>query len=384
MFDHVVVGAGFAGAVFAREFASAGGRVLLIEKRGHIGGNCYDYHDEHGILVHKYGPHLFHTSNGEVFRYLGQFTKWLEYQHRVLALVDGRQIPLPFNLNALQVLFPESKAALLEKRLIETFGFDVKVPILDLQKTDDSVLKELADFIYNKIFINYTVKQWGCRPEDISSEVMGRVPVFISRDDRYFQDRYQAVPRYGYTRLFERLLDHPRIHLLLNTDYRDVLGIDFDEKKIRLFGTPFQGNLIYTGMIDGLCDYCFGRLPYRSLYFDFEHLGQEFFQDAAVVNYPNDYDFTRITEFKRISGQNGDWTTILREYPGPYDPADYRRKIPCYPVFTDENTRTYEKYAEYVGQLEQIILIGRLAEYRYYDMDDVVARVLAMTKVDTR
>ncbi len=378
MFDHVVVGAGFAGAVLARELAASGRRVLLVEKRTHIGGNCYDYHDEHGILVHRYGPHLFHTSNGEVFHYLGRFTQWQEYQHRVLAVVDGQQIPLPFNLNALHLLFPASRAILLEKRLIDTFGFDVKVPILDLKKTGDGDLKKLADFIYNKIFVNYTSKQWGCRPEAISSEVMSRVPVCISRDDRYFQDRYQVVPRHGYTRLFENLLDHPRIHLLLNTDYRDIITIDFDKGKIRLFDTSFQGKLIYTGMIDALFDYRFGRLPYRALHFDFEHLGLEFFQDAAVINYPNDYDFTRITEFKRISGQQSGWTTILREYPGPYDPADEKRKTPCYPVFTDDNQRTYEKYAEYARQWEQIVLIGRLAEYRYYDMDDIVARALAV------
>ena len=378
MFDHVVVGAGFAGAVFARELAASGRRVLLVEKRPHIGGNCYDYHDEHGILVHRYGPHLFHTSSSEVFHYLGRFTQWQEYQHQVLAVVDGQRIPLPFNLNSLHLLFPASRAALLEKRLIDTFGFDVKVPIMDLKKTDDGHLKELADFIYNKIFVNYSAKQWGCRPEVISSEVMGRVPVFISRDNRYFQDRYQAVPRHGYTRLFESLLDHPRIHLLLNTDYRDIIAIDLDKGKIRLFDTLFQGTLIYTGMVDALFDYRFGRLPYRALRFDFEHLGLEFFQDAAVVNYPNDYDFTRITEFKRISGQQSAWTTILREYPGTYDTADEKRKTPCYPVFTDENKRVYKKYAEYARQWEQIILIGRLAEYRYYDMDDIVARALTI------
>lgn len=377
MFDVVIAGAGLAGSVLARQLASvAGKRVLLVEKRPHAGGNCHDSFDRHGVLVHKYGPHLFHTSNKEVYNYLGRFTEWQEYQHKVLAVVDGQKVPLPFNLNSLHMLFPESLAGALEKKLIEHFGFGAKAPILELAKTNDPELKNLADFVYEKIFLHYTVKQWGCAPEDISAEVMGRVPVFISRDDRYFQDAYQAVPRYGYTKLFENLLDHPAIHLLLNTDYKDIVSLDAGSGNISLFGAPFAGELIFTGMIDELFGFRHGPLPYRTLDFAFESLEREYFQEAAVVNYPNNYDFTRITEFKRIHAQELKHTTILREYPRDYKGVGEEADTPCYPVFKDENTALYEQYSRLAQQFPRLTMVGRLAEYRYYDMDDIVARAL--------
>jgi UDP-galactopyranose mutase len=377
MFDVVIVGAGFAGSVLARQLAAEKGmNVLLIEKRSHIAGNCYDSTNEYGVLVHEYGPHLFHTSNKEVFDYLGRFTQWQEYQHRVLAVVDGRTVPLPFNLNSLEMLFPGSMSSSLEKKLIDCFGFGFKVPILELTQTDDPELKALANYIYEKIFVNYTTKQWGCTPEEISPEVMGRVPVFISRDDRYFQDQYQAVPKYGYTRMFENILDHPNIHPLLNTDYKSVVKFDADKGELTLFGTAYSGDFIFTGMIDELFDYRYGRLPYRSLDFQFETLQQDHFQQVATVNYPNDYDFTRITEFKHIHGRKLTHTTILREYPRNYQGAEKEKDTPCYPVFKEENTFRYQQYHDFASQFTQITLIGRLAEYRYYDMDDIVARAL--------
>lgn len=381
MFDVVIVGAGFAGSVLARQLASLQDKqVLLIEKRRHIAGNCYDHFNNHGVLVHEYGPHLFHTSNKEVFHYLGQFTEWDEYQHRVLAVVDGQRVPLPFNLNALAMLFPKSMAESLEKKLIGHFGFGVKVPILELIKADDPELKELADFIYEKIFVNYTAKQWGCSPQDIAPEVMERVPVFVSRDDRYFQDTYQAVPKDGYTKMFENILDHPNIHPLLNTDYRDVVSLDADSGRLTLFGVPYMGEFIFTGMIDELFDFRFGRLPYRSLDFQFETLEQEYFQEVATVNYPNNYDFTRITEFKRIHNQQLKNTTILREYPRDYLGVDNEADTPCYPVFKDENIARCKKYQDAAAQFAHLTLVGRLAEYRYYDMDDIVARALEVYK----
>ncbi|MFA5719310.1 MAG: UDP-galactopyranose mutase [Desulfobulbaceae bacterium] len=376
MFDIVVVGAGLAGSILARELAASGRRVLLIEKRPHIGGNCYDFFDSHGVLVHRYGPHLFHTSNEKAFSYLGRFTEWHEYEHRVLAVVDGRQVPVPFNLNSLAMLFPPSMAESLEKKLVDRFGFGVKVPILQLRRTDDPELKMLADFVYEKIFVNYTVKQWGCRPEEIAPEVTERVPVFVSRDDRYFQDTYQAVPKHGYTRMFQNLLDHPDIHPLMNTDYKDVVTIDTSNGDIRLFGSPFAGELIFTGMIDELFAFRFGRLPYRTLDFSFESLEREYFQKAAVVNYPNNYDFTRITEFKRIHGQKLRYTTILREYPRDYKGVEQEADTPCYPMFKQENQALYEKYLQTAAGFPRLTLVGRLAEYRYYDMDDIVVRAL--------
>ncbi len=377
MFDYVIVGAGFAGCVLAERLASRRkGSILLIEKRNHIGGNCYDHYDDEGILVHKYGPHLFHTSNAEVFHYLSRFTDWIEYQHRVLAVVDGRKIPLPFNLDSLHRVFPASLAQSLENKLIGHYGFDVKVPILELRKQADEELKYLADFIYNKIFLNYTVKQWACSPEEISPEVTARVPVFVSRDDRYFQDKYQVIPRHGYTRLFENLIDHPDIKLMLNTDYREIVRLDADSHRIRCFGHPFGGHLIHTGMIDELFDHRFGELPYRSLKFQFEHMDTDQFQEVTTVNYPQDYDFTRITEFKHITGQRVPGTTIVREYPQDYDRLDARRNIPYYPVFQEENLERYRRYAEFACRFPNLTLVGRLAEYRYFDMDDIVARAL--------
>ncbi|PKM12579.1 MAG: UDP-galactopyranose mutase [Gammaproteobacteria bacterium HGW-Gammaproteobacteria-3] len=377
MYDTIIVGAGFAGAVLAERLASQKQqRVLVIDKRRHTGGNCHDSYDGHGVLVHRYGPHLFHTSNRAVFQYLSQFTDWHHYEHSVLAYIDGQKVPVPFNLNTLSALFPASLAQSLENKLIGRYGYGTKVPILTLRAEDDPELKFLADFIYDKMFVNYTAKQWGCKPEDIAPEVTARVPVHISRDNRYFQDAYQALPKHGYSKLFDALLDHPAISVLLNTDYKQVLTIDFEREAMTAFGAPFNGNLIYTGPIDELFGYRLGSLPYRSLQFQFEHFNEAFFQEATTVNYPNNHDFTRITEFKRASGQKVDGTTILKEFPQDYDPQDSTRNIPYYPVFTDNNTALYRQYRALAESFGRLILVGRLAEYRYYDMDDIVERAL--------
>ncbi|HHJ40172.1 MAG: UDP-galactopyranose mutase [Methylothermaceae bacteria B42] len=383
MFDYVIIGAGFAGSVMAERLAKVlNKRVLIVEKRQHIGGNCYDFYDQYGVLVHKYGPHLFHTSNKKVFDYLSQFTEWIEYHHRVLVVVDGNKVPLPFNLNSLRLLFPESMASSLETKLIERYGFDVKVPILELKKEKDKELHYLADFIYRKIFSNYTAKQWACTPEEISPEVTARVPVFISRDDRYFQDKYQAVPRQGYTKLFENMISHENIKLMLNTDYKEILHLNLDSGKMELFGQNFNGHVIYTGMVDELFGYRFGELPYRSLKFDFEHLSKEYFQEVTTINYPENFDFTRITEFKHITKQEIRSTTIVREYPQDYDRLSSSKNIPYYPVFNDGNMDKYKLYQEFSKKFSNITLIGRLAEYKYYDMDDIVAQALELFQSD--
>ncbi len=377
MYDHIIVGAGFAGCVLARQLAEENNcRVLIIEKRQHIGGNCYDYYDEHGILVHKYGPHLFHTSDAVVFQYLSRFTRWHNYHHRVLAMIDGQKVPVPFNLNTIEMLFPPSLAKTLEQKLVGRFGYDVKVPILELRKEQDADLKFLADYVYEKMFVNYTAKQWGCKPEDIAAEVTARVPVFISRDDRYFQDTYQAIPAQGYTRLFENLLNHKNISIMLNTAYQQIVDFNVASGQLRLMGSNFSGKLIYTGLIDELFEFKFGELPYRSLQFDFEFHPLSSYQQVTTVNYPNNYDFTRITEFKKISGQDIFGSTIIKEYPQDYDSTDENKNIPYYPVFNEENSRKYQQYAEYAKQFENIVLVGRLAQYRYYDMDDIVREAL--------
>ena len=377
MFDTIIIGSGFAGSVIAERLATQQDKkVLIIDKRRHIGGNCFDCYDEHEILIHQYGPHLFHTDNKAVFDYLSQFTQWQPYQHEVLAFIDGQKVPVPFNLNSLHALFPKSLADSLERKLINTFGFGVKVPILELRNTDDSELKFLADYIYDKIFVNYTAKQWGKKPEDISPEVTGRVPVHISRDNRYFQDKYQAIPKHGYSKIFENMLNHPNISVLLNTDFKDVFKVDFESGEMSFMGSGFKGQLIYTGLIDELFDSRFGELPYRSLDFKFEHLERDQFQEKTTINYPNDYDFTRITEFKHISQQTISGTSIVKEFPQDFDRNDPTKNIPYYPVFTEENKVILDRYVDFSKNFPNITLVGRLAENRYYDMDDIVARAL--------
>jgi UDP-galactopyranose mutase len=374
MFEFIVVGSGFAGSVIAERIANIlNQKVLIIEKRNHIGGNCYDYRDENNIIVHKYGPHLFHTDYKEVFDYLSNFTDWHIYHHKVLAFVDGKKVPLPFNLNSIYEVFPQELAKRLEVRLIEKYGYGTKIPILELLKEEDQDLKFLANYVYEKIYKNYTMKQWGLKPEEISPQVTARVPIYVSRDNRYFTDKYQVVPKDGYTKIFERMLNHPNIKIMLNTDFKEVISIDFENKKIYFLGQEFKGKLIFTGMIDELFNFKYGFLPYRSLDLRFETIEQEYYQEAPVVNYPNDYDFTRITEFKHIHPVKSNKTTILKEYPKAYRP---NVDIPYYPVFTKENQELYNKYKEEADKFENLVLVGRLAEYRYYDMDDVVKRAL--------
>ncbi len=381
MFDVVIVGAGFAGSVLARKIAEErNGRVLLIEKRNHIGGNCYDARNADGILVHKYGPHLFHTSNEEVFSFLSRFTTWREYQHHVHAVVDGKEVPIPFNLNTLERLFPTTMAASLEKKLVDSFGFGKKIPILELRKTDDQELELLADYIYQNVFAGYTAKQWGCKPEEISDEVTGRVPVYVSRDDRYFQDTYQVVPEDGYTALFEKLLEHENIHILSNTDYKQVVDINIPDKSICVFGKKFIGQLIFTGMIDEFFEFSKGRLPYRTTDFSFQRIQKKYYQNVTTVNYPNNYNFTRITEFKHIHPQLTDNTIILREFPRNYLGAEQEKDTPSYPVFNSNNQSLFATYQAMAKSFSQVIMVGRLAEYRYYDMDDIVARSLEVFK----
>jgi len=372
MFDYIIVGAGFAGAVIAERIANKlNKKVLIIEKRDHIAGNCYDFKDENGVIRHQYGPHLFHTNNKEVFDYLSRFISWDIYNHKVVAVIDGKEVPIPFNINTLYEVFPESLAKSIENKLLKEFSYNSKVPILELKKSTDKELQFLADFVYEKIFVHYTAKQWGMKPEDMDGAVTARVPIFVGRDDRYFNDKYQVVPTNGYTNLFKNMLNHKNIKLLLNTEFSEVCSIS--EDGFTLMGNEFKGKIIYTGPIDELFDYKFGDLPYRSVDMVFETIEKKFYQDAATVNYPNNYDFTRITEFKHIHSTKSDKTTILKEYPKAYDKT---KDTPYYPIFTDENQEKYNRYLKYSKQWQNLILLGRLAEYKYYDMDDMVERAL--------
>jgi len=371
MFDIVIIGAGMAGATLAEKFASSGKKILVIERRQHIAGNCYDELDANGILIHKYGPHLFHTDDAQIWKYLSRFTEWNIYFHRVKAVIDGKAVPLPFNFNTLHEVFPKSLADKLEAALLKNFEYGKKVPILELKQSADSDLQFLADFVYEKIFLHYTEKQWGLSPDKISGAVTARVPIFVGRDDRYFNDRFQALPKFGYAKLVQNMLAHKNIKLLLNTDFHEVMSLR--DEKIYLLRKQFKGRLIYTGQLDELFNKKFGELPYRSLEMKFETIDAEKFQSAPVVNYPNNYDFTRITEFKKIHPAQSPRTTILKEYPQAYVAGENE---PYYPIFTDTARAAYEKYSAELARFKNITAVGRLAEYRYYDIDDIVKRAL--------
>ncbi|KGR86917.1 UDP-galactopyranose mutase [Lysinibacillus boronitolerans] len=374
MFNTIIIGAGYAGLVLAERLASQQNqKVLVIEQRQHIGGNAYDRFDEYGVLIHEYGPHIFHTRSKEVWHYLSQFTEWYYYEHRVLTKIDGKEVPIPFNLNTINEVFPKEMAERIQQKLVSLLGYNVRVPILKLREQGDEDLKFLADYVYDKIFLNYTLKQWGIGPEELDPTVTGRVPLYISRDDRYFQDKYQGLPKFGYTEMFKKMLDHPNIHLMLNTKFQDVMTIS--ESGHMLFGQTFEGHIIYTGSIDELFDYTYGELPYRSLRFEYDTFNVEYKQTVGQLNSPNGYDFTRITEFKHLTGQMHSKTTLAREYPEEYVRGE---NTPYYPIITEENQEKYKQYKKLADSLTNVHLVGRLAEYKYYDMDAVVAAALKL------
>ncbi len=379
MYDCIIIGSGIAGAAAARVLAEEQGKkVLVLEKKNHIGGNCYDGKDEYGILVHWYGPHIFHTGNEEVYEWLSRFTDWYAFGHEVVARVGDKLLPVPFNLNTLKMVYGEEKAAVLEKKLVDTFGFGARVPILKLRKQQDEDLRAIADYVYENVFLRYTMKQWGQTPEEIDPAVTGRVPVVISYDNRYFGDKYQGMPLDGFTPMFEKMLDHPNIEVRTNTDAKDALVISEQEGKVLMDGQEFCGTVIYTGPVDELFDCRFGRLPYRTLRFDFEHYDQPDYQGHSVVNYTVSEDYTRITEFKYLTGQKADSTTIVKEYPFAYTGAE--GEIPYYAIMNEENNALYQKYADLAAQIPDFHLLGRLAEYKYYNIDAMAAKAIALAR----
>lgn len=377
-FNSIIIGSGVAGSVLARSLADQGKKVLIIERRHHIGGNCYDEFDEHGILIHTYGPHIFHTSKKHVFDYLSRFAKWYEFGHKVVANIHGTLMPIPFNLNTLHMVYNKEKADILEEKLIAAFGKDTRVPILKLRENEDPEIQEIANYVYENVFLKYTMKQWGQTPEQIDPAVTGRVPVLISYDNRYFQEPYQGMPLNGFTEMFENMLDHENIEVVLNTDAKDVLKIDTENNKIYYNEEEFTGDVIYTGAIDELFDCKYGRLPYRSLNFVFEHYNQPDFQGHSVVNYTVSEDYTRITEFKYLTGQQIDSTTIMKEYPFAYSGKD--GEIPYYAIANDENHALYNKYLKLVENIPNFHLLGRLAEYKYYNIDAMCEKALELAE----
>jgi len=373
-FDCIAVGAGYAGAVFARCAADAGKNVLILERRGHIGGNAYDEYDEKGVLIHKYGPHIFHTNDKKVFDFLSRFTEWNGYMHKVVAKIGDMEIPVPFNLNSLDATFGDRSTALTEL-LTEKFGEETKVPIIKLREEGDEALAEIANYVYENVFLHYTLKQWGMKPEEIDPATTARVPVFISRDDRYFQDAYQGLPTDGYTPMFERMLDHENITVELGVDARDRLT--FAEDGAILFdGEPYDGHVIYSGELDELFGRINGALPYRTLDFEFENINAPVFQSHGTVNYTVDMPYTRITEFKHMTLQECESTTIVREY----SRAATEKDTPYYAIISPENNAMYKTYADIAAKYPNLHALGRLAEYKYYNMDAIAARAIALAE----
>jgi UDP-galactopyranose mutase len=358
MFDFLVVGAGFAGSVLAERLARVlDQKVLIIDRRRHIGGNAYDCYDDAGVLIHRYGPHIFHTNSAEVFEYLSQFTAWRQYQHRVLASVDGQLLPIPINLDTVNKLY----GLQLSSFQVEEFLGSLAERRDPIRTSEDVVISKVGRELYEKFFRNYTRKQWGMDPSELDAAVTARVPTRNNRDDRYFNDKYQAMPLHGYTRMFERMLDHPNIKIMLGTDYREIQSV-----------IPYR-TMIYCGPVDEFFDYRFGKLPYRSLEFRFETRDEEQVQPVAVVNYPNDYLYTRVTEFKHLTGQVHPKTTLVYEYPRA-------EGDPYYPVPRPENAELYKRYQALAEATPGVHFVGRLATYKYYNMDQVTAQALAVFK----
>jgi UDP-galactopyranose mutase len=356
MFDYLIVGAGYAGSVLAERLArEAEKKVLLVDKRPHIGGNAYDHYNEAGILVHRYGPHIFHTNSREVFEYLSHFTQWRPYEHRVRASVDGQLVPIPINLDTVNQLY----GLRLTSFELEKFFASVAEHREQIRTSEDVIVSKVGRELYEKLFRNYTRKQWDLDPSELDSSVIARVPVRTNRDDRYFTDTYQAMPLHGYTRMFENMLDHPKISILLNTDYREVEHF-----------IPFK-EMIYTGPIDEFFEFRFGKLPYRSLEFRHETIDKPVYQPAPVVNFPNEHPYTRITEFKYLTGQEHNKTGIVFEYPRA-------EGDPYYPVPRPENMELYKKYQELARTTKGVHFVGRLATYKYYNQDQVVAQALTL------
>ncbi|HEX8547790.1 MAG TPA: UDP-galactopyranose mutase, partial [Cytophagaceae bacterium] len=359
MFDYLIVGAGFAGSVLAERLATQlNKKVLIIDKRDHIAGNAYDYYNEDGIMIHKYGPHIFHTNSLDVFEHLSKFTKWRNYEHRVLASVDGSMLPIPINLDTINKLYGFNFNAFEVEKYFESVAEHIE----HVQTSEDVVVGKVGRDLYEKFFRGYTRKQWGLDPSELNASVTARVPTRTNRDDRYFTDTYQAMPLHGYTKMFSNMLSHPNIKVMLNTDYHDIINM-----------IPFK-QMIYTGPIDEFFNYKYGKLPYRSLDFVFETHDVKNYQPVGTVNYPNEHLFTRITDFKYLTGQVHPKTAIVYEYPKA-------EGDPYYPVPRPENMDLYKQYEKLANETRpDVHFVGRLATYKYYNMDQVVAQALSVFK----
>lgn len=358
MYDYLIVGAGFAGSVLAERLATQSNKkVLLVDKRDHVGGNAYDFYNEDGVLVHKYGPHIFHTNSKDIFDYLGRFTEWRPYEHRVLADVDGQLVPMPINLTTINKLYGLNLSA----AELDQFYAERAEKVDCIKTSEDVVVNKIGRELYEKFFRGYTRKMWDLDPSELDASVTSRVPIRNNKDDRYFTDTYQAMPLHGYTAMFKKMLSHKNISVMLQTDYNDIIDV-----------IPYK-NLIYTGPVDEYFNYCYGKLPYRSLEFKFVTLDKEQVQETGTINFPNSHSYTRVTEFKHLSGQQHPKTSLVYEYPKA-------EGDPYYPIPRPENTELYNMYKALADDMANTFFAGRLATYKYYNMDQVVAQALTLFK----
>jgi UDP-galactopyranose mutase len=354
----LIVGTGFTGSVIARQLSDADHKVAIIDKRPHIGGNAFDSHDSNGVLIHNYGPHIFHTNSEQIFNYLSQFTQWLNYEHRVRSVVNNQHYPFPINKDTVNKLYNLD----LDEEGIKSFFENVREPRNPIKTSEDVVLNSVGRDLYEKFFLNYTKKQWGLHPSELKAGVAARIPVRTNNDDRYFTDKFQVMPLNGYTKMFECMLDHPNISVSTGVNFADVKDQYPDH------------HIVYTGPIDEYFDFCFGKLPYRSLRFEHEHFPcMERFQEVGTINFPNDYDYTRVTEFKHLTGQVYSGTSTVKEYP-------QAEGDPYYPVPNDVNEALFKQYENLAKSEPNVTFVGRLAQYRYYNMDQVVGAALTAAK----
>jgi UDP-galactopyranose mutase len=361
---YLIIGAGFTGATIAREIAEKCNKsVLIIDKREHLAGNAFDKKDENGFLVHQYGPHIFHTNSTKVWKFLSRFTRWNYYEHRVLAYIENKYVPVPFNFTSIETLISSNKAQKIKKYFLENYGNKNKVSILILMQSNNHMVKEFASYVYNELFLPYTKKMWGVEPEELDPLVLSRVPIKIGYEDRYFDDKYQGIPKEGYDKLFLNILDHPNIQVNLKTNFKELTNLNQFER------------IIYTGPIDEYFDYRYGELPYRSIRFKFLGKNTNLHQKVAVINYPSyDFKFTRSTEFKHMTHQKIKNTILCQEYPEAYKP---NFNLPYYPILTKESESLFRKYKTESEKLKnRIIFLGRLGEFKYVNMDQAVARSL--------